>query len=502
METLGLDGESLTVAALSGAAKLSQKVVLDPTGLAAMDRSHALVTRAIQDQIPVYGVTTGLGARATEVLSAQALSEFSVQTLRGRAQAIGSETAPEVVRAGLIVRLNSMLKGHSAARPEVARHIASCLNAGLTPVVGDIGSIGAADLVLNATVGLALIGEGQMRDARGAIGPSDEVMRAHGIVPLTLAPRDGLALINHAGAVSGAAALAVTEAACAFEAAQSAVALSMEGFCANTGPLEPRVLRIKPYPGQLKAAEGLRKRLAGGLLFDPGQARRLQDPLSFRNVAQIHGTARAALDRAIECLTIEINSSSDNPIALVESEEMISCGAYFTSEITCAVEVLSRSIVPLAMALVARIAKLLNPEFSGLPSFLAQQDSASNGFAPVMKVAEALVSELAHAAQPVPIWPSLNANGVEDCFTGSPTAVKALSAVVRYLRQLTAIELLTACQAVELRGSRRSLGQVLSRLCEDIREVSPALTKDRPLGGDIKALAAGIAHNRFVGIAD
>ena len=497
MEALRLDGTSLTLAALSQAASEALPVELAPAGLAAMAQSHALVAQVIRDRVPVYGVTTGLGARAAEVLSAEALAEFSPQTLRGRAHAIGPEEDPRIIRAGLIVRLNTMLKGHSAARPEAAQHIAACLNAGLTPVVGQTGSIGAADLVLNATAGLALIGEGRMRDAKGRIGPSADLMLAHGIEPLKLAPRDGLALANHSGATGGMAALAVSGAACAFEAAQTAAALSMEAFRANTGPLAPHVLMVKPYPGQLQAAEGLRRRLAGGRLFEPGQARRLQDPLSFRNIAQIHGTAGMALARAADCLELEINSASDNPVAFADSGGITSCGAYFTAEITSTVETLSRALVPLAMAQLARLAKLLNPEFSGLPNFLAMPDSASNGFAPVMKTAEALVAELAHAAQPVPIWPSLNANGVEDCLTGSPAAVKALFRITTHLRRLTAIELLAACQAVELRGAAAALGSFLSNACAGIREISPPLKEDRPLAEDIEQLAGAVRQNRF-----
>ncbi len=497
MAELRLDGSALTVAALSRAARQATPVVLDPAGLQAMARSNALVQQVIRDKVPVYGVTTGLGARATEVLSAEQLAAFSVQTLRGRGHAIGPPEAPEVVRAGMIVRLNTLLKGHSAARPEVAQHIAACLNAGLTPIVGQTGSIGAADLVLNATLGLSLIGEGQMRDANGQIGPSARMMQAHGLTPLQLAPRDGLALSNHSSATAGMAALAMSAAHRAYEAAQTAAALSMEGFRANTGPLEPHVLAVKPYPGQLAAAEGLRLRLAGGALFDPGQARRLQDPLSFRNIAQIHGTVAMALAAARGCLELEINSASDNPVAFVDCEEITSCGAYFTAEITSTVETLSRALVPLAMAQLARLSKLLNPGFSGLPNFLARPDSASNGFAPVMKVAEALGAELVQAAQPVPIWPSVNANGFEDCLTHSPAAVKALIRITDHLNRLTAIELLAACQAVELREVTGGLGPFLSGVHRQIRDTSAALADDRPLGQDIERLADLVERGAF-----
>lgn len=497
MQTLTLKGDALSVAALGQAARHGAHIALDPAGLEEMARSHALVDRVIRDKVPVYGVTTGLGARATEVLAGEALKAFSLQTLRGRAHAVGPEEDRAAIRANLIVRLNTLLKGHSAAQPALAQHIADCLNAGLTPVAGRYGSIGAADLVLNATIGLSLIGEGQMRDASGQIGLSAEMMQAKGITPPALAPRDGLALANHSGAVSGMAALALSDATRLFEATQTAAALSMEGFRANTGPLLPHVLQVKPYPGQLRAAAGLRNRLAGGDLLEPGQARRLQDPLSFRNLAQIHGTTDMAQTQAAECLSLEINSASDNPVALPDQDEITSCGAYFTAEICSTIETLNRALAAQAMAQLARISKLLNPVFSDLPNFLAIPNSASNGFAPVMKVAEALVMELAHAAQPAPIWPSVNANGVEDCLTGAPKAVRALTEVTDHLRRLTAIELLIACQAVELRAENAPLGPYLSEARTQIRMLSPALDQDRPLGADIDRLATAISSGAF-----
>ncbi len=496
---LHLDGSALDLVGLYRAAHGTPRIALSQSGLDAMAASHAMVQQAIRGKVPVYGVTTGLGARSTEVLDDKALADFSVQTLRGRAHAIGPEEYREIIRAGMIVRLNTLLCGYSGARPELALHLAKCLEADLTPVCGQIGSIGAADLILNATVGLALIGEGQMRDSSGAVGPSAEMMAGQGIPAFVLAPREGLALANHTGAVGGAAALAVYEAQIAFQAAQTAAALSVEGFRANLGPLDAAILAVKPHPGQLKAAAGLRDRLAGSVLADTTQARRLQDPLSFRNVVQIHGTTQSALDQAAASIEIEINSASDNPVALVETGKILSSGAYFTSEISSVVETLSRSFVALAFAQLARVSKLLNPVFSELPSFLAKPNSASNGFAPLMKPAEALVMELAHQAQPVPIWPSVNANGVEDCMTGSPAAVKALMQVVDRLRRLTAIEMLVAGQAVALRECEPGVAPYLNTVLGQVRSLSQAFEQDRPLGGDIEALADHI-RDRGLGV--
>lgn len=497
MAELLLTGRSLTVATLAEAARGGVMVRLAPEGLERMRGSRALVDEVIAKGIAVYGVTTGLGARATEALDAETLAAFSGRTLRGRAHAVGDKAPDAAVRACLIVRLNSFLSGHSGARPEVATHLADVLNAGCVPVTGAIGSIGGGDLVLNATIGQALVGEGEMKGPDGAVGTAAEVLRRVGIAPLELAPREGLALANHAGFFAGAAAVALVAASQAFEAAQSAATLSMEGFRANLTPLDPRALAVKPLPGQQIAAEGLRARLQGSALWQKGAARRLQDPLSLRNVAQIHGGVAGALTQAGAVVEIEINGASDNPIAVVDSGEMISCGAYFTTELGLAVEAVSRAWVHLAMAQVARISKMLAPAFSGLPLFLAQPDSGSNAFAPVLKVVEDLAVEIARAAQPGQVWPSINAAGAEDCMSSAPAAVRGLEQIADLALRLTAVELMVAAQAVELRGCDGDLGPEMAAAYIAVREISPKIDADRPLGGEIDALADSLREGRF-----
>jgi histidine ammonia-lyase len=274
--------------------------------------------------------------------------------------------------------------------------------------------------------------------------------------------------------------------------------MSLEAFRANLGPLEDRTLAIKRLPGQMAAGQDLRQRLSGSLLLQKGQARRLQDPLSIRNVAQIHGTLSAALSTAIQVTEIEMNGISDNPVAFLETQEIISCGAFFTSELTNAIEGLNRAFVHLTVAQLARISKLLNPVFSDLPAFLAGPHGGSNGFAPLMKPAEALVSELLHAAQPVPIWPSINANGVEDCIAGSPTAVRALTTITDCARRLTAIELIVACQAVDARETVNMLGPFLADIHVQIRGQCAVLEQDRPFARDVENIARTIASRELV----
>ncbi|WP_420587308.1 aromatic amino acid lyase [Ruegeria sp.] len=494
MPVLTLTGAGLSADDLAQAARGDLQIALCPDGLTRMAKSRALVDQVIADGMPVYGVTTGLGARSTEALDAETLQAFSVQTLRGRAQALGPPEAPEVLRAAMIVRANTMLSGCSGAHPRVAEHLVTCLNAGLTPIVGQLGSIGAADLVINATLGLSLIGEGRMQDRTGQVGDSEEMMQAHGIAPLQLGPRDGLALANHTGYVAGAGALVIRAADRAFEALQTASALSMEAFRANLTPLDPGILAVKPLPGQAIAATGLTTRLRGSALWDSAHARRMQDPLSIRNVAQIHGTLAQALSVAEDLIEIEINGVSDNPVALVDEARMISGGNYYSAELCHVIEGVSRAFVPVAMAQLARFSKLLTPAFSDLPAFLAQEHSASNGFAPVMKPAEALAASLTQAAQPVPVWPSINANGIEDCLPNTPVAIRGLETVVECSRHLTAIELLVAARGIELRGCQADIAPFLGAALVELRRIAPAMTVDRSVSADIGKLAAEIAQ--------
>lgn len=490
-----LDGGSLDIPTLVRAAR-GEKVSLAEEGLARMRESRGVIDDSIARRVPVYGVTTGLGARSTEALGEAELAAFSEQTLRGRAQATGEIESVEATRAGLVVRLNTLLSGFSGASVAVAEHLAACLNAGLTPVTGRIGSVGPADLVVNATVGLALIGQGRMVGPSG-IGDATEVLRGAGLSPLTLGPRDGLALASHCGMTVGSAALAHHACETAFHATQTAAALSMEGFRANLSPLDPRALAVKPLPGQARAAEGLTRRLDGSALWSTGAARRLQDPMSLRNLAQVHGGMCLMLDQARTILKVELNGASDSPVVLAESGEVISCGAYFTAELSHVLEGVNRAAVSVAMAQIARIAKLLDPKLSDLPLFLAAPQSQSNGFAPLMKTAEALAAEIAQAAQPPAIWPSLNAAGIEDCLSTAPIAARALMRISGHLRGLAAIELMVAAQAVDLRDGAAPLGPFLREKHALCRVQSKALTEDRPLSADIDRLSDAVAAGEF-----
>ena len=329
-----------------------------------------------------------------------------------------------------------------------------------------------------------------MTDASGRVRPSAEALRAAGIAPLRLGPRDGLALANHLSITVARAAQAAVATRRAYRGAQTAAALSLTAFGANLAPLSERLLALRPLPGQAMAAAELRDLLAGSPLWEPSRARRLQDPLSLRNLPQIHGTLAAALAALEAHLEIELNGASDNPAVLGDTGEVISTGNYFASELAMALDGASRAFVHVAMAQLARTAKHLDPTLSGLPAFLAPPGGGSNGFAPLMKTAEGTVAELVQAAQPGPLWPSVNALGVEDCVSGAPVAAASLARVASLSPSLSAIELIVAAQAVDLRGDAPARLGAPGGTHGWVRSLSGPLTADRPLGEEVARIAA------------
>jgi len=492
--TIELNGEDLTPDHLVAIAD-GTEVTLCPLTLSRMPETRELLQAALAEQQPMYGVTTGLGPRAVVGLSEEEQAEMSLKTIRGRAHAVGDPLPVEVVRAAMAIRANTLMKGAAGAHPALPVHYVKMLNASVTPVVGETGSIGAADLMWGGSMALGLIGEGEADTPTGRMSAAQALSDA-GLKPYRPGPREGLAMASHSSMVAAIAALALSRAETAFESAQTATALSLEGFRGNVSPLRFRALALRPQPGQMAAAAGIAARLDESPLHEPGAARRVQDPLSLRNVAQIHGTVVAALDVVDTAVRDEINGASDNPVVLARTGEVVSSGGYLTPHLTVALGMLAQAFVHLAAAQVARCSKMINPRFTDLPMGLVRGDTSSAGMAPVMKSAEALFSEIVHLAQPSPVYPSGAADGVEDVVTHSAVAAKSMQRIVDRLQRLSAVELIMGAQAVELRPDVE-VAPVIARTVAMVRSVVDRMTDDRPMAEDIEALSTQVALGIF-----
>lgn len=489
-----LAGKGLTLEDLAAVAE-GAEVGLSTEGLARMQAGRDVLEQALAEQRPMYGITTGLGPRVVERLSPEEQQRMSVRTVRGRAHSVGTPLSRGAVRAALAIRANTLLLGGAGADPALARLIVDCLNVGLTPVIGGTGSIGAADLMWGGNLGLGLIGEGEMDTNVGRI-PAGVALREAGLAPYAPGPREGLAMVSNSSVVGGVAATGLNRALSVRDSLQTATAMSLEGFRANLTPYDPDVIAMRRQPGQAEAAEGVRSRLAGSLLLTPGNARRVQDPLSLRNVPQVHGALIAALTHAREAVEIEINAASDNPVTLIDRGEILSSGGYLTPHLTISLGALLQAFVHVAAAQVGRMSKVMNPRFSELPVGLVSGSVDSAGIAPAMKTAEALYSEIVQLASPAPVYPGGAADGVEDVVAHSAIPAKALSEVCERMELLVAMELIIACQAVEL----RELGAVAPKVAGAMQlirvDVAP-VTEDRSLSADFEVVAQRVRQGAF-----
>lgn len=486
MTTIELSGEALKldqVQAIAGGAT----VALKPAALARMAETRKLVDAAVRNRTPVYGVTTGLGPRVVEALSENEISAFALSAVRGRAHSAGDDLPAAACRAALGVRINTLLIGAAGARPEMAEHLAACLNAGLSPVIRGVGSIGAADLMWGGDFGLALIGEGRMWRGGEVIAASDALAGA-GLTPFAPAPREGLALVSHSSPSAALAALGVGALASLYDSADKAVALTLEGFRANLKAFDPDLLALRPQAGQVEASARIMNMLQGSPLQKEGAARRLQDPLSIRNIPQVHGAFCAALTNARAAVEAEINGASDNPGVLLDRGEIASHGGYLTPHLVIVLGALAQATAQIAAVQAARIGKMLAGRFTELPNGLTGSGATGAGLGPVMKTVEALFAEISHAAAPAPIYPSFSADGLEDVACHTAIAAKALSRIADHWRRLIAIEMIVSAQAIDLR--QVEIAPALEDARSMVRGVSRRFTDDRPLGGEVEALSA------------
>jgi histidine ammonia-lyase len=483
-----ITGRRLSPEAVMAIARGGARVTVDPAARERMGAAAAVVQRAADAGTPVYGLTTGLGPRVVQRVDGAEAAEFSLRTLRGRATAVGEPLAAELSRAAMAVRCNGLCAGGSGAGVAIADGLAALLNASVHPCIPATGSVGASDLCMLAHVGLTLIGEGDA-ELDGERMPADRALQRAGLAPVALGPKDGLAICSSSAVSVGVAALALLDAEACLRAVQVGAALSMEGFRANLSPLDPRVVAARPAPGQEWAATGLRALLQGGSLTEPGAARRLQDPLSFRCASQIHGSLRVALDLLAAAVAAELDGAADNPLVLAEDDEIVSTGNFHVPALALALDATAIALAQVAATITERQARLKAERLSGLPDALTTHGLTSSGLAPLTKTAQALTVEIRHLASPLAILPTIGADGVEDDSTGAAHGALRVRSQLERMWLLVAIELLVAAQAVDLAAPAR-LGGGTGVAYAVVREWVAPLGEDRPIGRDVERLAA------------
>ncbi|MEO7939057.1 MAG: aromatic amino acid lyase [Burkholderiaceae bacterium] len=491
-----IDDAALPIATLVAWARSQQQFGYAPAALARLAADRAVVDALAATGAPIYGLTTGLGGNLGYRLTADEVLAFQRQIIVGRMIGMGDPLPIVVVRAALLARVCALARGGTGVSVAAAQGMLALLNAGITPVVPRLGSIGAGDLGLCAHMAAPVIGEGEVF-YQGERVPAAQALARAGIAPVELLPKDGLGLINASPVTAGYAAVVADRLDATLLTAAAVAALSAEAYAANLGVYDPRIADARPAGAQAGAAALFRALLAGSSLY-AGAPRAIQDALSFRTTAQVFGAVYAANAPLRAAVEVELNGISDSPIVFAAQGEMVSSPNFHTSMIALAFDAMAVALVQLASASVQRIIKLQTPQLSGLPKYLSPVGGASVGFNAMQKTAAAIHAEIRLHAVPASTDAIVVSDTVEDHATHALLAVRKLDLQQILLRQLLAIEAMVAAQAVDLRAGA-GLGAGSASVHAQVRAVVPALHHDRPIGRDAMAIEAALFDEALQG---
>ncbi len=479
-----------------------RQVALAAEAVLGMERARAVVEQALRSDTAVYGVNTGLGRLSDIRIPADHILELQVNLLRSHACGVGPELPPPVVRAMMVLRANSLAKGHSGVRPVVVERLCALLNAGITPVVPGRGSVGASgDLAPLAHLALVLIGEGQARHWRpgegeaiaGEVLMGKEALRSAGFEPLRLEAKEGLSLLNGTQGMLAVGALALLRAERLLDSADVVGALTVEALRGTPVAFDPRLQAVRPHPGQAAVAGNLRRLMADSEIRESHRdCGRVQDAYSLRCMPQVHGAAREVLAEARRIFTIEANAAVDNPLVVWDeggAAEILSGGNFHGQPLAFALDQMAVALAALSGISERRLERMVNPALSeGLPAFLAAQPGLHSGMMMAQVTAAALVAEcrgLSHAASVGSITTSGNK---EDFVSMGMGAALKLRQVVENTGQVLGIEAIAAAEALDLLAPMRP-GVKLRTAQAAIRERVPRLERDRVLAGDFARAA-------------
>ena len=448
-------GPGLAAADVVAVARAGAPAALAAPAREAMERSAAVIARHAGAAEPVYGVTTGFGMLATVPIPAARREQLQRSLVRSHAAGIGDPVEVETVRAMMLLRVRSLAMGYSGARPAVAQAMLDLLNAGITPVVPEFGSVGASgDLAPLAHCALALMGEGEVLTVAGGREPAVRALAAAGLEALELGPKEGLALINGTDGMLAMLLLALADLRSLLRAADIAAAMSVEALLGTDRVFAADLVALRPQPGQAASAANLRALLAGSPIVashregDP----RVQDAYSLRCAPQVLGAARDTVEHAERVAANELAAAIDNPMILPDGR-VESCGNFHGAPLAFACDFLAIAVAEVGAIAERRTDRLLDPARSeGLPPFLAADPGVDSGLMIAQYTQAALVAENRRLAAPASVGSLPTSAMQEDHVSMGWGAARRLRTVVRNLARILAIEAVTAARAIELRA--------------------------------------------------
>jgi histidine ammonia-lyase len=481
-------GGHLTLADVLAVARGRAPVQLGLEARSLVNRARTMVDDLVAAQRAVYGITTGFGKFSDVIISRDQAELLQRNLLMSHACGVGKPLDEEIVRAMMLLRAESLSRGHSGIRLETLDLLIAMLNHGVCPVVPEQGSLGASgDLAPLAHMCLPLIGLGEAY-YEGEKLPAIEALHRAGLTPVELSSKEGLALINGTQCMTGIGAIAVHDANILLKSADIAAALTGEALGAIPAAWDHRIQALRNHRYQSDAAANLRQLVAGSTLVTaPGQVR-TQDPYTLRCIPQVHGASRGAIAHIHDIIDGEINAVTDNPLLFPEDGDVISGGNFHGQPVALAMDYLAIASAELANISERRIERLVNPQLSGLPAFLTKNGGLNSGFMIPQYTAASLVSENKVLAHPSSVDSIPSSANQEDHVSMGTTGARKARQIIGNVTHVLAIELMCAAQALEFTNPR-GLGDGTAAAYKAIRDLVPALAEDRILAPDIIVLA-------------
>ncbi|MGX5682063.1 histidine ammonia-lyase [Schumannella luteola] len=484
----------LSVEEVVAVARQGAPVVLSADAIETMRASRSVIESLADDPQPHYGISTGFGALATKHIPLEKRMELQRSLVRSHAASSGPEVETEVVRATMLLRLSTLATGRTGVRPLVASTYAALLNAGVTPIVGEYGSLGCSgDLAPLAHLALAAMGEGEVHVA-GERLPAATALERAGIEPLVLREKEGLALINGTDGMLGMLCLALADLDRLLTTADLAAALSIEGLAGTDAVLAADLQALRPHPGQAVSAATMRRALEGSGAIAAHRSvgfTRVQDAYSLRCAPQVHGAARDTADHARRVAEAELASAIDNPVVTLDGR-VESNGNFHGAPVGYVLDFLAIAVADVASMSERRTDRFLDKTRNGgLPPFLAHDPGVDSGHMIAQYTQAGIVSELKRLAVPASVDSIPTSAMQEDHVSMGWSAARKLRRSIDGLTQVLAIEIMTAVRGIELRGERPA--PLTGAVVDIVRRVIPPAGPDRYLAPDIAAAVELVA---------
>lgn len=505
MSSLELSPHGLTLEDVVHVARNYLSVSLSIELLEKVNKALAVIEKAVSEEKTVYGVTTGFGALSDKAIQKRDAEKLQVNLLLSHSAGVGEPLDRETVRALMLLRANTLARGYSGVSPKTIELIIKMLNEHLHPVVPRKGSVGASgDLAPLAHFAATMIGEGKV-EYQGKIMSSREALKLVHLNPITLGPKEGLALINGSQLTTAIGSLAVHDSENLLKASQIATALSLEALNGRLDAFDRRIHMVRPHSGQIAVADNILKIVKGSRILAEHAGKRVQDAYSLRCSPQVIGASKDAIDYARKAIEVEINSATDNPLVFAEDGEVLSGGNFHGQPLAIAMDLLTIALCNIGNICERRIARLTDEKLSeGLPAFLLKkqgEEGLSSGFMIAQCTAASLAAENRSLSSPASVNSIPTSANQEDHVSMGLTAATKAREALKNTEYIVAIELLCAAQGLEFRGVGKS-GLGTSEAYRAIRKVAPSLDKDAELSPLIEAAASLVRRGELVELVE